>query len=314
MAEPLSENVSVRVGFVGLGKMGWPMARNLVQAGFALTVRDADPQRQAGFAAEYGCDVAESPAAFGNTPFVVTMLPDDKVVREAVLGWEGGIAAALPASAVIVDMSSSNPRGTRALGEELARLGVALVDAPVSGGVPRAETGTLAIMIGADDEAAIERVEPVLHALGDRLFRTGPLGSGHAMKSLNNYVAAAAYTAATEALAVGQQYGLEPATMVEVLNASTGRSFSTEHVLAEHVLPGRYATGFALGLMAKDVGIAADLVEAGGIDAPVCKLVSARWAQAAAALGFAADHSEAHKEWWSSEFADRATEEAPAIG
>jgi len=289
---------ALRVGFVGLGKMGWPMARNLARAGFDLLVRDADAGLQGRFAAEHGCAGAEHPPDFAGCAVVVTMLPDDRVVRRVVLDWEGGIASALAPPAVVVDMSSSNPRGTRAIGAELTARGIALVDAPVSGGVPRAEDASLSIMAGSDDGAALERALPVLEALGDRVFRTGPLGSGHAMKALNNYTGAAAYAAAAEALEIGRAFGLEPRTMIDVINASTGRSFNSEHVFDGHVLTGRYATGFALGLMAKDVAIAADLAEASGIDSPVCELVSRRWAEALEGLGFAADHSEAHKTWW----------------
>ncbi len=301
-----------QVGFVGLGNMGWPMANNLVEAGFALTVRDADTELQGRFAAEHGCAVAGLPAAFADVEVVVTMLPDDRAVRAAVVDW--GLAAALPAGAVVVDMSSSNPNGTLALGPELAALSVALVDAPVSGGITRAGSGTLTIMVGGDDEDAIARAEPVLAVLGDRRFRTGPLGSGHAMKALNNYVGATAYASAAEALAIGRHYGLRPSTMLDVFNASTARSFNTEVVLKEHVITGAYATGFALGLLAKDVGIAAALAEASGVEAPLCRLVSERWAEAAAALGFATDHSEAHKRWWSTELVDRATDEAASPG
>jgi 3-hydroxyisobutyrate dehydrogenase len=280
------------VGFVGLGNMGRPMVRNLAAAGFALVVCDLDREREASVAAEHGAAVGD----FAPADVVVTMLPDDRAVRAALL--DEGIADSLRPGAVVVDMSSSNPRGTRSLGEALSAQQIALVDAPVSGGVPRAETATLAIMVGGDSDDAIARAEPVLSALGDRIFRTGPLGSGHAMKALNNYAAAAAYAATTEALAIGRRFGLDPETMVEIFNASTGRSFVTELVLKEHVVTGRYATGFALGLLAKDVAIAADLAQAGGVDSPVCRLVSERWAAALDGLGFAADHSEAHKTWW----------------
>jgi 3-hydroxyisobutyrate dehydrogenase len=284
-----------QVGFVGLGNMGWPMAHNLAEAGYPLVVRDADAERQARFAAAHGAVAAESPEAFAATELVLTSLPDDRVVAQALL--DEGIAAALPQDAVVVDMSSSNPTGTLALGERLPN-GVALVDAPVSGGVPRAETGTLSIMIGGNDEAAIERALPLLEVLGEQLFATGPLGSGHALKALNNYLAAAAYAAGSEALEIGARFGLEPQTLVDVVNTSTGRSFVSEVVLAEHVLTGRYETGFALRLLAKDVGIAADLAEAMEVDAPTCGVVSRRWADAAAALDAQADHSEAHKRWW----------------
>lgn len=288
-----------QVGLVGLGMMGWPMARNLVNAGVDLVVRDADPERQQAFAAEHGCSSAEAPSAFSSATVVVTMLPDDTTVREVILDWQGGIAAALPTGAVVVDMSSSNPDGTRELGSRLAPLGIGLVDAPVSGGVTRAVDGTLTLMVGADDDDAIERARPVLEVLGGRLFRTGPLGSGHAMKALNNFVGGAAYAVLAEALAVGRRYGLDPETMIDVINASTGRSFNSEVVLKDHVLTGAYATGFALGLLAKDVGIAASLARSAEVDAPVCELVGKRWAEAAGDLGGSADHSEAHKHWYS---------------
>ena len=285
------------VGFVGLGKMGWPMARNLAAAGHPLTVHDADPGLQASFAAEHGCDAAAEPGAFAAAEVVVTMLPDDAAVRDAVLDRQGGIAPALAPGSVVVDMSSSSPEATRALGRRLAELGLGLVDSPVSGGVVRAEEGTLTLMVGGGDEE-VERVRPVLEVLGERLFRTGALGTGHAMKALNNLVGGTTYAVVVEALAIGERYGLDPRTMIEVLNASTGRSFNTEHVVKDHVLTGTYGTGFALGLLAKDVGIAAALAAALEVDAPLADLVSSRLAEAAAGLGPAADHSEAHKVWW----------------
>jgi 3-hydroxyisobutyrate dehydrogenase len=295
------------VGLVGLGMMGWPMARNLAAAGFEVVVRDSDPSRQESFVAEFGGVAAESPAAFAGTGVVVTMLPDDRVVQDVLISWEGGIASALPDGAVVVDMSSSNPDGTKETGVQLASLGVSFVDAPVSGGVTRAESGTLTLMIGSDDEDAIARAQPVLEVLGERLFRTGPLGSGHAMKALNNFVGGATYALVVEALTVGQKYGLDPATMIDVMNASTGRSFNTEVVAKDHVLTGAYATGFALGLLAKDVGIAAKLAASAEVDAPLLELASRRWAEAAGELGDAADHSEAHKAWWTGRL-DRSAE------
>ena len=286
------------VGFVGVGTMGKRMAANLANAGFALVIRDADAAAQGQFIATHGGEPATGPQSFAHTGVVVTMLPDGAAVREAVLGWEGGIAAALPPGAVVLDMSSSDPVGTTALGRDLAPLGIRLVDAPVSGGITRAESGTLSLMVGGQDEDAFGRVTPVLEVLGARIFRTGPLGSGHAMKALNNFLGAAAYTTAAEALAIGHEFGLDPRVMLDVINASTGRSFNTEVVLKDDVITGRYGTRFALGLLAKDVGIAADLAEAVGVDAPACQLIRRRWAEAAADLGFATDHSEAHKHWW----------------
>jgi 3-hydroxyisobutyrate dehydrogenase len=289
--------------------MGWPMACNLAQAGIDVVVHDLDPGRADRFVGEFGGRAAHSPADFAGADIVVTMLPDGRAVASALTAWEGGIAASLAAGAVVVDMSSSNPLDTRELGPRLAEHDVALVDAPVSGGISRADSGELTIMVGGDDEAAIERAWPVLEVLGARLFRTGPLGSGHAMKALNNYCGAAAYTCTAEALAIGQQFGLSGEVMLGVLNTSTGRSFNTEVVFKDEVVPGRYATGFALALLAKDVGIAASLAQASGLDTPVCGLVADRWALARDALPPASDHSEAHKGWWDVALAAPAPEE-----
>jgi 3-hydroxyisobutyrate dehydrogenase len=292
------------VGFVGLGNMGWPMAHNLAAAGLELVVRDAAPDVEQRFADEHGCRAGRCAADFAEATVVVTMLPDEHVVADAVLAWDGGIAAALPAGAVVVDMSSSNPIGTQALGRQLADRDVELVDAPVSGGIARATDGTLSIMIGADDEDAVARALPVLEVLGEKLFRTGARGSGHAMKALNNFLGGAAYATTAEALRIGAHFGLQAGTMLEVINSSTGRSFNSEVVFPQDVVPERYATRFALGLLAKDVGIAASLAEAADVDAPTCRLVSERWARALESLGPAADHSEAHKGWWEGAFSE----------
>jgi 3-hydroxyisobutyrate dehydrogenase len=300
----------LRVGFVGLGNMGAPMVRNLAKAGFALTLLDLNEALQAELVGELGAKGATTSADFSRCDVVVTMLPDDRAVRSVMLDWEGGIANALRSGAVLVDMSSSNPAGTIKLGDALEENGIGFVDAPVSGGIARAVTGTLALMAGTNDPAYLERVEPVLGALGAQVFPTGPLGSGHAMKALNNFVGATTYVITAEALAIGQHYGLTPATMVGVFNASTARSFNSEVVFKEHVVSGRYATAFALGLITKDVGIAAGLAEESGVDAPFTRLSRARWNGAVGQLGHGADHSEAHKSWWGADFVD-ATAEAP---
>jgi 3-hydroxyisobutyrate dehydrogenase len=291
-----------RVGFVGLGRMGWPMATNLLRAGYELVVRDADPDVEMRFAEQPGAVSGRESSAFAAARVVITMLPDGRVVQDAVLG--DGIADVLAAGAVVIEMSSSSPHDTRELGRELGMRSIALVDAPVSGGVPRATDGSLAIMAGADDEKAFDRALPILGVLGRRVFRTGPLASGHAMKALNNFCAAAGYAALAEALVLGREFGLAPSTMVEIVNNSTGRSFLSDVVFPEDVLTGRYATGFALGLLAKDVTIAAGIAEGSAAATPLCELVQRRWVEAADALGPAADHSLAHQEWWDVDLSD----------
>jgi 3-hydroxyisobutyrate dehydrogenase len=271
------------------------MAGCIARAHHALTLYDSVRERAVQVATELGCRVADDFDGLAASDFVVTMLPTGQVVRDLYL--RQGLALKLRRGAIAIDMSSSDPVGTRELGAELATCGITLIDAPVSGGVPRAAQGTLTIMIGGDDSAAIDRARPLLRAMGDRLFDTGGLGSGHAMKALNNFVAAASFAACAEALLAGQRFGLDPARMVEILNVSTGRSFHTDLVLREHVVGGKFATGFQLGLLAKDVRIAADLARELRLDAPLVRLVSERFETARDALGYTRDHTEAIKTW-----------------
>jgi len=279
-----------RIGFVGLGNMGRPMAERLLAAGFALALADRDPARLAAFAGR-----AEAPATLAalgrSAEIVIVMLPDGAAVRQVALGPGDCIADGLAPGSILLDMSSSSPVGTRALGAELAARGIALVDAPVSGGVKRAEDGSLAIMAGGE-AAAIERCRPVFAAMGKQIFLAGSLGCGHAMKALNNYVSAAGLVAASEALAIGRRFGLEPARMVEILNASTGRNNSTENKLAQQVLSGSFASGFALGLMAKDLRTAFELATATDTPVPLAAACVALWSAAEERLPAGADHTE----------------------
>jgi 3-hydroxyisobutyrate dehydrogenase len=285
----------MKVAVVGVGNMGAPMAACIAKAGHTVTLSDSSSERAQQVAAAHGCRAAATLKDLADADFVITMLPTGQVVSDLYL--RDGLAGYLRSGTIAIDMSSSEPSGTRRLGAELAQRGIVLIDAPVSGGVPRAALGTLAIMIGGDDPAAIDRARPLLRTMGDRLFDTGGLGTGHAMKALNNFVAAAGFAACAEALIAGERFGLDPGRMVEILNVSTGRNFHTDLVLREHVIGGKYATGFALGLLAKDVKIAADLTRELGLDSPVVRLVSARFDQARDALGYGADNSEAIKAW-----------------
>ncbi len=285
-----------RTGLVGLGQMGAPMARNLARAGFTLALADLDRARAHALAAELGADTPANLRALGATcDVVITMLPDGKAVRDAVLG-ESGLARGLAAGSVVIDMSSSSPVGTCELGAALAERGVALVDAPVSGGVRRAVDASLAIMTGGDPPV-IERVRPLLAALGKTIFLTGPLGSGHAMKALNNYVSAAGFAAAIEAVLAGSRFGLDPATMVAVLNASTGRNNATENKLPQFVLRRDFSSGFSLGLMVKDLRTALELAHATATPVPLAETCLAAWAEAERELGGGADHTAAVRYW-----------------
>jgi 3-hydroxyisobutyrate dehydrogenase len=169
--------------------------------------------------------------------------------------------------------------------------GVALIDAPVSGGRKRAVDGSLTIMVGGAD-AAIVQAEPVLLAMGERVFRCGSLGAGHAMKAINNYVSGAGAVAAMEAVVLGRSFGLDPEKMVDILNVSTGRNNTTEAKMRQFVLSDSFASGFGLALMAKDIGIAAQLAESEGVALPTLQAMAALWRAAADTLEEGADHTE----------------------
>ena len=276
-----------RVALVGLGNMGLPMAKCLRGAGYQVSGYDASAEARDRFGREASAEAAQDlAAAVHAAQAVITMLPDGKIVR-AVLAE---LRPHLPAGAIIIDMSSSDPVGTRTLGEELIAAGFGFIDAPVSGGVKRAVDGSLAIMAGGDP-ATIDAVGPLLGAMGKSLFRTGPLGSGHAMKALNNYVSGAGLVAAVEALRIGQAFGLDPSAMVDVLNASTGRNNSTEVKLKQFVISETFGSGFSIGLMAKDIRTADELAAKMGVPAPLADSTAALWDDAARALGKDADHT-----------------------
>lgn len=286
-------------GFIGIGTMGWPMAANLARGDVAVTVYDSNPAQVQRFCAEHPeARAADGLAAIAAQDFVITMLPTGPIVHDVLVRAEqGAFFNSVQPGTVIIDMSSSEPTGTQALAKIFAQKGVAFIDAPVSGARPRALTGTLTIMIGGDDKAAIARARPLLAKMGDRLFDTGGSGTGHAVKALNNFLGATAFAATAEAVLIAQRFGLDTRTLIDIVNVSTGRSFISDVVMKDHVLDEKYATGFALGLLAKDVKIAADLAEAVKLDAPLSRLVRERWAVARDALGYTADNTEAIKSW-----------------
>jgi 3-hydroxyisobutyrate dehydrogenase len=279
-----------RIGFVGLGNMGAPMARHLIAAGYQLLAADANPAALESFCTSVQCERARSLVELGRAcRLVITMLPDGAAVRQVLLG-DDGIAAGLSPGCVVLDMSSSEPLGTRELGAKLADSGICLVDAPVSGGVKRAVTGTLAIMAGGEP-AAITRCRPVLARLG-QVFCSGASGSGHAVKALNNYLSAVALAATAEAMLAGERFGIEPTAMLEILNHSTGRNTATEQKYPAYVLPRSFNSGFALGLMAKDLRIALGLAESLGSPSALLGECTALWSRAERLLGVGADNTE----------------------
>jgi 3-hydroxyisobutyrate dehydrogenase len=285
--------MAMTIGFVGLGRMGLPMATNLMRAGHAVTGFDLSPEARAAFEAEGGTCGDSAGAVAGSADLLITMLPNGAIVRAALLD-DPGFAGAMRAGSIVMDMSSSSPTDTLALCEALAGKSLTLLDAPVSGGVAKAKDASLAIMVGGPKEA-IERVRPALDAMGTSIIETGAIGSAHCMKALNNFVSSAGLVAVSEALHVGKRFGLAPETIVAALNASTGRNNTSERKALPYMVPESYTSGFALDLMAKDIGIAADLARTLDMDATVLSLMETMWREASGELGPTADHTEMHR-------------------
>ena len=276
-----------RIAFAGIGNMGWPMAANLVKAGFEVTVCDVVPGRAASFATETGAKAAGTPAeAAAGADCVVMIVPTSKQVGEAV----EAMLPSLKPGMLVIDMTSGQPGRTREIAAMLAGHGVPMIDCPVSGGVPRAKSGQLAIMVGGP-AAEIDRAEPVLKAMGTSIYRCGDIGAGQAMKALNNLVSAGGYLIGVEALLIGQRFGLDPTTMVDVLNASSGMNNSTQKKFKEYVLSRRFDAGFGLDLMVKDLSIALEVGRETTTPAPFSALCREMWLAAATTLGPGVDHT-----------------------
>lgn len=267
----------MNVAFLGLGLMGSLMTANLAKAGFRLRTYDPNGKGNCRSAAE---------AALG-ADLLITMVPDGKAVRRAVVAALPGLAR----GSIVIDMSSSDPATTRELGSMLRKKGVQMLDCPVSGAKARAADGTLALMVGGD-AALLERVRPVLSAMGSEIFHCGGLGSGHATKALNNYLGAAGTVAGMEALIIGEKFGLDPKTLIAVINASTGRNSTTERKIPQQVFTRAFASGFALALMTKDVGIANGMARNLGVSAPYLNNTARLWKSALRQLPDGADHTE----------------------
>jgi 3-hydroxyisobutyrate dehydrogenase len=275
----------MRVGFAGLGNMGGGMCRQLADEGFEISAFDLDLAATREADRHPGVTGVADPRDLA-APIVVTMLPDGAAVRDVVTV----LLPRLAPGALVVDCSSSDPGDTAELARTASDHGVNLMDAPVSGSPAQARQGTLTLMAAGSD-ASYETAGPVLRALG-RVHHVGPLGSGHALKALNNLLSSINLAAAAEILLAGQAYGLRPAAMLEVINISAGRSHATETKLPEHILPRTFDSGFALRLMAKDIEIAASLVSSSGESGHFTSVCRHIWRKALADLGEAGDNTE----------------------
>ena len=283
---------SAPILFIGLGKMGWPMTQRLLGAGFRVYGLDANPEVAAKFAGEQGALPVTSVADVAQKAgVVITMLPTSAIVRSVLFDAPAALASHLRPGTIVIDMSSGVPSVTIEIARDLRALGIPMIDAPVSGGVVRAVAGSLAIMTGGEP-AEIETIKPILAVMGKTILHTGTIGSGQAMKALNNLVSAGGFLIGAEALLIGRKFGLDPAKMVEVLNVSSGRNNSTEAKFAQFVLSRSFASGFGLDLMSKDLGIALSIAEDTHTSAPFAALCRSMWQAAAQTLGSGLDHTD----------------------
>lgn len=285
------------IGFIGVGNMGNPMAANLLKVGFDVTVFDARAETAAAFVAQHGGKAATSLADVARgADAVVTMLPNDKVVRAVMLD-AGGAAAAMNKGAVLIDMGTCDPTGTQHTAIALEKVGLHMIDAPVMGGVVFAKDATLDIMAGGDAEL-VARCMPALKAMGRAVTHCGATGSAHAMKALANYVNACALINAIEALTIGKKFGLDVKMMAEGLaTMCAGRNHPIGKKVIPQILTHQYATGMALGFIAKDVKIAVDVAHAIGAAVPLGEKVSELWAAAAEKVGASVDQTEIVRYW-----------------
>lgn len=280
-----ASTVRERVGFIGLGVMGAPMAGHLARAGHAVSVYDLAPgaaqrlaESQPGITAR-----ASLREVAAHSDVIVTMLPNGRVVREVVFA-DDGLLAGWARGGLLLDTSSAEPWITRETAARLAEHGIAMVDAPVSGAAWGAQAAELVFMVGGA-QADVARARPLLDAMGRAVFHLGALGAGHTMKCLNNLITAVTLTATAEGLAIGTRAGLDPAVMTDVLNEATGGSWITRTHIHQRVISRSFDDPFKLELMLKDMGIAVDLARELGMPAPISEEGRRLWQQADAARG-----------------------------
>jgi 3-hydroxyisobutyrate dehydrogenase-like beta-hydroxyacid dehydrogenase len=283
-----------QIGFIGLGKMGLPMAKNLLKNGYTVFGMDLSEEAVAEFQS-FGGIPGNMEDWADKVKFIILMLPSSVIVNRVL----EDLLAAIPTEKgsnppMVIDMGSSYPEDTRENSTKLKKHQIPLVDAPVSGGVKKAIDGSLTIMAGGDAQD-FENCKRLLHAMGSNIYHVGPSGSGHLMKALNNYLSATHLLATCEAVQLLEKFGVEPSQAVHVFNQSTGRSGSSEYKFPNFILPEAYNSGFALELLKKDVGMANELFKDAQASTSLPQIVFEKYYEAACALDKDADHTEINK-------------------
>jgi 3-hydroxyisobutyrate dehydrogenase-like beta-hydroxyacid dehydrogenase len=270
------------LGFIGLGNMGRPMATRLIDAGYSLTVYDVRPESVAALTSR-GARAAASPAAVADEVDTVLMsLPAPAIVREVALGGNGLVAGSKVKT--VIDLSTTGAKVASQIAAALAAKGIAAVDSPVSGGVAGASRGTLAVMV-ACPRALFGDLEPMLKNLGKVFFVGERPGLGQTMKLANNLLSATALAATSEAIVLGVKSGLDAATMIDVINAGSGRNSASQDKFPKAILPRTFDFGFTTGLMYKDLKLCLEEAEAAGVPMAVAKAVAELWRRAFEEIG-----------------------------
>jgi 4-hydroxybutyrate dehydrogenase / sulfolactaldehyde 3-reductase len=274
----------MKVGFIGLGVLGGPMAQNILKGGHTLTVYDLD-QAAVKRLTDAGATAAGSPKEVGAaSEVVVTMLPEPKHVREVVLG-ANGVAAGMQRGGVVIDMSTIDPISSQSVAKELKTRGIDMVDSPVGKTSEHAATGTLTLMVGGEKDV-IARVKPVLDCMGNETYLCGGVGMGHAMKTVNNLLATTVMAANTEALAIGVKSGLTLELMMEVMKTTMANNAQLYVAMPKKAFKGDDSPGFMVKLACKDVRQAVELARVQGFE-PHVGAACQKTLEEAMAKGFA---------------------------
>ncbi|MCU1480979.1 MAG: 3-hydroxyisobutyrate dehydrogenase [Subtercola sp.] len=286
MSEPIAAPIDVAI--VGLGNMGTPMATRWLEAGYRVHGFDLSEAARERFEAAGGIVHDTADEAIAASAVAILMLPNSAIVNQVLT--DAIDSGALSSGTVIIDMSSSEPTESQKNAARLAELDVRFIDAPVSGGVRGAQAGTLTIMVGGDEQQ-VENQRDLLERLGT-VVRVGPVGAGHAVKALNNLLSATHLWMTSEAVLIGERFGVDAETILKAFNGSSGRSGSSEVKWPKFILPGTYDSGFAGRLMLKDAKIATGLAREVGVPTSLGEEVVAVWQKAVDELPAGADHTE----------------------
>lgn len=243
----------MKIGFIGIGAMGFPMAANILKSGYELYVNDVNTEAVERLVS-MGAKSADSPKELGQvSDMVVVMLPNTKII-EMVLNGDTGLLAGMRADSTIINMSSIDPMSTKRLAAQVEKLGIEWVDTPVSGGTKGAEAGTLTLMVGCKEEL-LGSVQPVLETMG-KIRYVGNVGAGSGIKMVNNLLLGVNMVAVAEALVLGAKVGIDPEIMRDIISSSSGRSYAFDAKVPNFILKGNFDPGFAIDLQYKDLQLA----------------------------------------------------------